>query len=44
MHNFEFFNPVRIIFGAGEVNRVGTEASSLGKNALLVTYSEHGFP
>ena len=43
MHNFEFFNPVRIIFGAGEVKRVGREAALLGKNALLVTYSNHSF-
>jgi alcohol dehydrogenase len=43
MHNFEFFNPVRIIFGAGEVKRVGGEAAALGKKALLVTYSNHTF-
>jgi len=41
MHNFEFFNPVHIIFGAGEVNRVGHEALALGKSCLVVTYSEH---
>lgn len=43
MNNFEFYNPVHIIFGAGEIQRVGQEAKKLGKKALLVTYSEHDF-
>ena len=43
MNNFEFFNPVHILFGAGEINRVGAEAAALGKTALLVTYSNHSF-
>ena len=38
---FEFYNPVHIIFGAGEVQRVGTEARSLGRKALLVSYHDH---
>ncbi|MEW6578037.1 MAG: iron-containing alcohol dehydrogenase [Chloroflexota bacterium] len=41
--NFEFFNPVHIIFGAGEVRRAGGEARKLGSKALLVSYSEHSF-
>lgn len=41
MHTFEFYNPVRIVFGAGEVQKVGKEAAALGKRALLVTYSDH---
>jgi hypothetical protein len=28
MNNFEYFNPARIIFGAGESKRVGSEAFS----------------
>lgn len=40
---FEFFNPVHIIFGAGEVKRAGEEARKLGQKALLVSYSEHSF-
>ena len=43
MNNFEFYNPVHIIFGAGEVNRIGMEAAKLGKNVLLVSYAEHDF-
>ncbi len=39
MNNFEFVNPVKIIFGAGEVNRIGEEAKLLGKKALIVSYS-----
>ena len=37
MENFEFHNPTRIIFGKGVAQGVGQEASSLGKNCLLVT-------
>ena len=43
MNNFEFYNPVHIIFGENEINRVGKEARLLGKKALLVSYSEHVF-
>ena len=43
MNNFEFFNPVKVIFGAGEVARVGSEAAKLGKKALLVSYSDVSF-
>ena len=37
MNNFEFYNPVHIVFGAGEINRAGALASQLGKQALLVS-------
>lgn len=43
MEKFEFYNPVRIIFGEGEVSRTGKEAAKLGKKALLVSYKEHDF-
>jgi len=43
MEKFEFFNPVHIFFGVGELSRVGEEAKKLGKKALLVTYSEHHY-
>ena len=36
MH-FEFQNPTRIIFGAGNLSRLGEVASEYGKKALLVT-------
>jgi alcohol dehydrogenase YqhD (iron-dependent ADH family) len=43
MHTFEFYNPVHLIFGAGEVKRVGSAAATLGQKAMLVTYSDHSY-
>ena len=43
MNNFEFYNPVKVVFGAGEISRTGSEAAKIGKKALLVTYKEHDF-
>jgi alcohol dehydrogenase YqhD (iron-dependent ADH family) len=43
MENFEFFNPVRIIFGPGEISKTGVESAKLGSKALLVSYKEHDF-
>ena len=37
---FQFNVPTKIVFGAGEVCKVGQEALSFGKKALLVTYDE----
>lgn len=37
---FVFNVPTKIVFGAGEVKKVGEEAARFGKKALLVTYSE----
>ena len=39
LNPFEFAPP-RVIFGAGEVKKVGAEAAKFGKKALLVTYDE----
>lgn len=43
MENFEFQNPVKILFGPGEVEKTGKEAANLGTKALLVSYREHSF-
>lgn len=43
MNNFEFYNPVKLVFGAGEVKRIGQEAVRYGKRALIVSYKEVGF-
>lgn len=43
MENFEYYNPVKIIFGAGEVQRIGTEAKKYGKKALIVSYKRISF-
>lgn len=43
MNNFEFYNPVKVIFGAGEVNRIGEAAAPWGKKALIVSYDKVDF-
>jgi len=43
MTNFSFYNPVRLVFGPGELKQVGAEAKALGRKALVVSYREHGF-
>lgn len=40
MNRFEYYNPVRVIFGAGELNNLGKEAKSLGNKVCLVSYKE----
>ncbi len=40
MNRFEYYNPVRVIFGAGELNNLGTEAIKIGKKVCLVSYKE----
>jgi alcohol dehydrogenase YqhD (iron-dependent ADH family) len=40
LSSFEFNVPTKIIFGVGEVKKVGAEAAKFGKKALLVTYDE----
>lgn len=37
MKNFQFFLPTRVLFGEGEIEKLGKEAKKLGKKALLVT-------
>jgi alcohol dehydrogenase YqhD (iron-dependent ADH family) len=43
MNNFEYYNPVRVLFGAGELKRIGEEAKALGKNVCLVSYKDLAF-
>lgn len=43
MNSFSFYNPVKVIYGAGEVCRVGGEAARLGQKALLVSYRDVSF-
>ena len=40
MQNFNLYNPVNVIFGAGESRNTGKYAAKLGKKALLVSYSD----
>lgn len=37
MDTFEFFNPVRLVFGQGTFDQIGERTSEFGSHALLVT-------
>lgn len=43
MNNFEYFNPVKVIFGAGEISKIGQEAGAIGSRICLVSYKELNF-
>lgn len=43
MNEFEFYNPVKIIFGAGRVDCIGEQAKEYGTRALIVSYADVGF-
>ncbi|MCT4587562.1 MAG: iron-containing alcohol dehydrogenase [Carboxylicivirga sp.] len=43
MNNFEFFNPVKVVFGAGERHRLAGEMAKNYKKVGLVSYKELGF-
>lgn len=43
MENFEYYNPVKVVFGDGVLSQIGTYAAAYGKKAMLVTYTECGF-
>lgn len=40
MQNFDFYNPVRVLYGAGRTEEIGNEAAKIGKTALVVTYAD----
>ena len=37
MNSFEYFNPVRIVFGPGSAPKIGALAAPYGKKAVVVT-------
>ncbi len=43
MKNFEYYNPVRILFGPGEIEKIGVEARNFGTRICLVSYEYPGF-
>lgn len=43
MNSFEYYNPVRILFGAGELKKIGEEARKLGHKVCIVSYKELNF-
>jgi alcohol dehydrogenase YqhD (iron-dependent ADH family) len=43
MNNFEFYNPVKVVFGEGVLNDIGKHVKEYGKKAVLVTYTDISF-
>lgn len=43
MNNFEFFNPVKLVYGNKESEKIGALAESVGKRALIVSYTVTDF-
>lgn len=43
MSSFEYYNPVRVIFGAGKLEEIGIQAAKMGKKVLLVSYERVDF-
>ena len=43
MQSFEFYNPVKILFGPGQVSRIGEVSAQYGKKALIVSYQKIDF-
>ncbi len=43
MNNFEYFNPVNVVFGDNALDNVGGYTAELGKNALIVSYTNTSF-
>jgi len=37
MQNFTFYLPTKIIFGPGEIQKIGIEAKNLGEKAIIIT-------
>ncbi|MBI9107949.1 MAG: iron-containing alcohol dehydrogenase [Spirochaetales bacterium] len=42
MNNFDFYNPVRVHFGAGQLENIGEIASGLGRRGCVVSYKDLG--
>lgn len=40
MQNFDFYNPVRVIYGPGMTSELGKRVAEIGKTALVVTYAD----
>ena len=43
MENFEYYNPVKVVFGDGVLSQIGSYAAAYGKKAMLVTYTSCRF-
>lgn len=43
MNSFEYYNPVKVVFGKGERERIGNIAKELGKRVCVVSYKKNDF-
>lgn len=43
MVDFEFYNPVKIVFGDGASARIGELTQGFGRRALIVSYAQHAY-
>ncbi len=43
MNNFDFYNPVNVVFGQGVLKDLGEKAKPYGKKAVLVSYTDVSF-
>jgi len=43
MNNFDFYNPVNVVFGEGVLESLGDKAKPYGKKAVLVSYTDVSF-
>ncbi len=43
MEKFEYYNPVKVVFGEGTLSQIGNYAALYGKKALLVTYESAAY-
>lgn len=43
MNNFEYINPVHVVFGDNAIDFIGEKAGEIGKKALIVSYTDVSF-
>lgn len=43
MLSFDFYNPVKLVYGQGQVERIGELAKDWGKKALIISYEDVSF-
>ena len=43
MNNFDYYNPVRVIFGEGVIDDAGAAIAEYGKKAMIVSYTDVSF-
>lgn len=43
MEAFEYYNPVKVVFGEGKLSQVGAQTALYGQKALIVTYEQSDF-